>query len=184
MVKLKAWVAICVLAMTVGSANANTFQVFDLSTSGTDAVAGTITVDETTDTISAFSIPSIHPFTVLSNQGQSGSEYFLNVKTAVYEQSCSNPPTCSILIPVSNDLEIAFNDGGLLSLFSGGALDPDNTFIEIGLPFAHYDLTGTLEPASATPLPAALPLFATGLGAMGLFGWRRKRKNTAAIVGA
>jgi hypothetical protein len=29
---------------------------------------------------------------------------------------------------------------------------------------------------SATPLPAALPLFASGLGAMGLFGWRRKRK--------
>jgi hypothetical protein len=36
--------------------------------------------------------------------------------------------------------------------------------------------------ASVTPLPAALPLFATGLGAMGLFGWRRKRKNTAAIA--
>ena len=31
----------------------------------------------------------------------------------------------------------------------------------------------------ATPLPAALPLFATGLGAMGLLGWRRKRKNAA-----
>jgi hypothetical protein len=30
--------------------------------------------------------------------------------------------------------------------------------------------------AAATPLPAALPLFATGLGALGLFGWRRKRK--------
>lgn len=29
---------------------------------------------------------------------------------------------------------------------------------------------------NATPLPAALPLFATGLGAMGLFGWRRKRR--------
>ena len=29
---------------------------------------------------------------------------------------------------------------------------------------------------TATPLPAALPLFATGLGAMGLLGWRRKRK--------
>ena len=36
-------------------------------------------------------------------------------------------------------------------------------------------------PPSPTPLPAALPLFATGLGAMGLFGWRRKRKNTAAM---
>ena len=25
-----------------------------------------------------------------------------------------------------------------------------------------------------TPLPAALPLFASGLGALGLLGWRRK----------
>jgi hypothetical protein len=31
-----------------------------------------------------------------------------------------------------------------------------------------------------TPVPAALPLFASGLGAMGLFGWRRKRKAQAA----
>jgi hypothetical protein len=35
---------------------------------------------------------------------------------------------------------------------------------------------------SCTPLPAALPLFATGLGALGLFGCRKKRKNTADIV--
>jgi hypothetical protein len=32
---------------------------------------------------------------------------------------------------------------------------------------------------AATPLPAALPLFATGLGALGLLGWRRKRKGAA-----
>ena len=32
---------------------------------------------------------------------------------------------------------------------------------------------------AATPLPAALPLFATGLGALGLLGWRRKRKAQA-----
>jgi len=35
---------------------------------------------------------------------------------------------------------------------------------------------GTLP---AVPLPATLPLFATGLGALGLLGWRRKRKATA-----
>jgi hypothetical protein len=29
---------------------------------------------------------------------------------------------------------------------------------------------------SATPLPAALPLFVGGLGALGLLGWRRKKK--------
>ena len=32
---------------------------------------------------------------------------------------------------------------------------------------------------ATTPLPAALPLFATGLGGLGLLGWRRKRKATA-----
>ncbi len=36
--------------------------------------------------------------------------------------------------------------------------------------------------ASQTPLPATLPLFATGLGGLGLLGWRRKRKAQAAAV--
>ena len=44
-------------------------------------------------------------------------------------------------------------------------------------------VSGGVETAT-TPLPAALPLFVTGLGAMGLFGWRRKRKNAAAIAAA
>jgi hypothetical protein len=35
--------------------------------------------------------------------------------------------------------------------------------------------TGVAE----TPLPAALPLFATGLGGLGLLGWRRKKKAAA-----
>lgn len=39
-------------------------------------------------------------------------------------------------------------------------------------------LTYTYTPA-ATPLPASLPLFAAGLGGLGLFGWRRKRKARA-----
>ena len=33
-----------------------------------------------------------------------------------------------------------------------------------------------------TPLPAAFSLLATGLGAIGLLGWRRKRKSAAAIA--
>jgi hypothetical protein len=37
---------------------------------------------------------------------------------------------------------------------------------------------------ATTPLPAAFPLFATGLGALGLFGWHRKRKNAAALAAA
>jgi len=43
------------------------------------------------------------------------------------------------------------------------------------------DITYNFTPSAAaeTPLPAALPLFATGLGALGLLGWRRKRKAQA-----
>jgi hypothetical protein len=43
---------------------------------------------------------------------------------------------------------------------------------------AWYDvsnITYSVTPLT-TPLPAALPLFATGLGGLGLLGWRRKRK--------
>jgi hypothetical protein len=44
----------------------------------------------------------------------------------------------------------------------------------------HLAVSGLAEvPPSETPLPAALPLFATGLGALGLLGWRRKRKAQA-----
>ena len=32
---------------------------------------------------------------------------------------------------------------------------------------------------AATPLPAALPLFGTGLGVMGFVGWWRKRRSEA-----
>ena len=48
-----------------------------------------------------------------------------------------------------------------------------------------YVVSGWIGPvpfAPSTPLPAALPLFATGLGGLGLLGWRRKRKNTAALA--
>jgi hypothetical protein len=31
----------------------------------------------------------------------------------------------------------------------------------------------------ATPLPAAFPLFATGIGGLGLLGWRRKKRAAA-----
>ena len=39
---------------------------------------------------------------------------------------------------------------------------------------SNSDIFWGLAPV-VTPLPAALPLFATGLGALGLLGWRRKR---------
>jgi hypothetical protein len=57
----------------------------------------------------------------------------------------------------------------------GGAIHNIGT---IGAPGDEFILS------AATPLPAALPLFGTGLGVLGLLGWRRKRKNTAALAAA
>lgn len=69
---------------------------------------------------------------------------------------------------------------------SNGATWLDETFAGLGLTPGTYVWTWdsgadsfTLE-IGQTPLPAAFPLFATGLGAMGLLGWRRKRKAQAA----
>jgi len=50
-----------------------------------------------------------------------------------------------------------------------------------------YDGTVSLEAstatfAAATPLPATLPLFVTGLGSIAIFGWRRRRKAQALTV--
>ena len=56
---------------------------------------------------------------------------------------------------------------------TGGVLIFDDSFT---------DVVFTALVAEATPAPAALPLFATGLGALGLLGWRRKRKVTATGV--
>jgi hypothetical protein len=58
---------------------------------------------------------------------------------------------------------------------SGYGWIDDNEFSFLAIDNAQLTTNG-----SATPLPAALPLFASGLGAMGLLGWRKKRKGVAA----
>ncbi len=46
----------------------------------------------------------------------------------------------------------------------------------------HFFLLDDVSVNQATPLPAALPLFAGGLGVLGLLARRRKRKSAAAIA--
>jgi hypothetical protein len=69
-----------------------------------------------------------------------------------------------------------FGSGNLLQwagidvLTTGGILVFNSTVGTIG---AEFSAVG------GVPVPAALPLFATGLGVLALLGWRRKRKATA-----
>ena len=46
-------------------------------------------------------------------------------------------------------------------------------------PVSEFPIFATAS-VSEVPIPAALPLFATGLGVLGLFGWSRKKKAQAA----
>ena len=66
---------------------------------------------------------------------------------------------------------------GYGAAYSQGFDAVEASFVESGVPNTQY--AGFL-----TPLPAALPLFAAGLGAMGLFGWRKKRKAQTLAAGA
>jgi len=55
--------------------------------------------------------------------------------------------------------------------------DTPNNTIYIGLDNVSVDFVS--GPLGTTPLPAALPLFATGFGVMSLLARRRKNKNAA-----
>ena len=73
-----------------------------------------------------------------------------------------------------------FNNGGITDTVSADGsmvtLNWTGGLVSMGVTntFAATFAGSTVVPS--VPLPAALPLFATGLGALGLLGWRRKRK--------
>jgi hypothetical protein len=77
-----------------------------------------------------------------------------------------------------NDLALAL--GGLFALGGGSNLTGNQGFLWISSSF-NPAAQLTLE-VSQTPLPAALPLFATVLGGGGLAAWRRRRKQLRAAA--
>jgi hypothetical protein len=86
-----------------------------------------------------------------------------------------------------------FNDWLLIGAVLSGTPGGEMQFVETGGggsanhivslppedPFAGHIGSADFTPPADTPVPTALPLFATGLGALGLIGWRRKRKQAA-----
>jgi hypothetical protein len=81
------------------------------------------------------------------------------------------------IVPPGTAFPAGFTD--LQGWTRDAALDPDwlrvGTDIVGGTTPPTFNFAFSLE-GNNTPLPAALPLFATGIGAIGLLGWRRKRK--------
>ena len=84
-----------------------------------------------------------------------------------YEVDLADPS-----IPADFQLDIA-NAVDLFNGINGSTIAGDSRITLLSIPIGD-NYSGSLD--LATPLPAALPLFATGLGGLGLLGWRRKRK--------
>ena len=131
----------------------------------------------------------------------SGLQDNLANQAATSVQVTSNPAGFGVGEYVGNPLVNNFvvQAGAIIgfSFLSLGGLNsiPAVTCCSLGFGFLNFDaglsnsagiltqasgggLTFTLVP-EVVPLPAALPLFATGLGALGLLGWRRKKKAAA-----
>ena len=96
----------------------------------------------------------------------------------------SNSFTVTSGVLTAMDFRAGFTqpNGDAFSLALGSAGPQYNLRAVIGSPPNTIDRavinfeTATFVLVSEVPLPAALPLFATGLGALGLLGWWRKRK--------
>ncbi len=104
----------------------------------------------------SFSLPSI---------GLAAGTYYLMLRTAV-----TNPADGQVYWDDNQGSSIAYTTR------TTGPFDSES-----------FQILGTENTKNpVVPLPAALPLFATGLTGLGLTGWRRKRKaagNTAKLTG-
>jgi hypothetical protein len=115
--------------------------------------------------------PTTKKFYVTGNNGSNTSRFFDVVdENGNILQTVDLPATTSAhsitVDPLTGDVFVA--------LAGTSALNPCPTSlgcIEVFAPSA----------SAETPLPGALPLFASGLGALGLLGWRRKKKAVPAV---
>ncbi len=112
------------------------------------------------------------PITGLSSFASADNILYFPASTVSIDGNGQTPPTFVDTFGIS---------------FTAMTTGPWNIFnyiqFEIGTAINNVDaccgVVGAFNVAE-TPLPAALPLFASGLGALSLLGWRRKRKALAA----
>ena len=148
------------------------------------SVLGTITTDGDTGVLSAADITS-WSLTV------SGDGTPITLNNADFTLTLLG----NDLSATATTLSFNFGGPGTLSFYSPACYPCANVtyitgFFELGASQSQDNVSFWPVPESGnlvigtTPLPAALPLFASGLGAMGLLGWRRRRKNTAPTLAA
>jgi hypothetical protein len=202
MLRLKYFIIACVLVLTVGTANADTIT-FNGEYTGTftGAIVGgpsPIILSSSgigTDPTAAYNLTNVSFSHNTSIPDFSGPPFAIQT---IYNGALtlsgggngiggSYTGTFQLFADTSGgtihlDLTDLIGSGVLAGYAGSGTADGTVAFTPI-LPPNGFDGTFDITvnaTLSNTPLPAALPLFASGLGALGLLGWRRKRKAQAA----
>ena len=146
--------------MAPSGAFANTVDAYTIPSTAfigpTGSISGSLTVDWTADTVKALSITT--------------TAFPPDFPAATYTAGTVNGTTVDSFAG-SSTLTLVF-DSTFVLLFA------DELVQSCEVCTFSRD-TATLDISPTTPIPAALPLFATGLGGLGLLGWRRKRKAQA-----
>jgi hypothetical protein len=197
----------CMVLLGTSQARATTYDIIAPSTGElAGGISGTITTDGTTGTLSASNITSwninqtINDVQFIENLSSSNSTLSLtggaltaNATELFFNFSATDDSLLKFSSTLVTGNSLQYCDATAACINQNGASDFSTiewVFVAPGLGSTNGSSpqVGDIEIAAATvgttPLPAALPLFATGLGAMGLFGWRRKRKNAAALTPA
>ena len=133
---------------------------------------GDVTIDSTA-TIDATATFTPDPgFTLLGWSIGSASAPFSNTILSSPAGNCVSLPTCVAALSFSPTA-----NGSFESAVSFTAIEINGV--------GGFNAASSAVPISGmgVPLPATLPLFASGLGGLGLLGWRRRRKAGASLLG-
>jgi hypothetical protein len=164
-------VMVTAFALATGAAKADTVQFTVVENVGSGET-NTVTFDlpqsptPSTTTATLFEVTNVHETLVTSSSRGSSAANF----------------TANLFFTDSGGTEAAFDASdstfavSVSGLFFNSVTDP--TF-KVGTYLGSNGDSLTITDISATPLPAALPLFASGIGALGLLGWRKKRRAAA-----
>lgn len=157
------------LALTnnAGSGNVNVYLYGDSSGSPASSAIGSWTVaaagqfGSTNNTV--VTIPGISGVNLVA-----GTSYWLLLAPVDAGGSLFDAWNVNSLSPLALGNLVGFSDPTQITS------SPSQTVSDQTLPT--FDVLGTADAVSAIPLPATLPLFAGGIGALGLVRWRSKRK--------
>jgi hypothetical protein len=144
----------CAAANYIWGSGLNSFTLSILNSA--DAVLGTVSSTE-----SGVNTFGYNNYVTLSSSGDINKWFLLLANSVAYIGTSNND---KIDCPPCN--------------YSFAATDTASTGVTTRVQLYYTPGTWTIS-NSVAPLPAALPLFASGLGGLGLLGWRRKRKTAA-----